>query len=325
MAKLPGTDVVEDAKPDAESRPAEDFDFDFNYLAADKANGESADKSKDKSEGEQEGSPEKKEESEETKGQSQEKDEKPESEEKPETHDEGEGKTRSKPDAELQTKLTTLEGENITLKNELASTKAQIEQFKSVQSALEELQKEPLVFVRKYFPSLAEKVDARKYIHDKLKQEFGDKIADFDSKESYQEGTLSYKIRVREEEIRDGLMQEERKLQDEKFRLASEREAHLNSSKQAVMKRYNLTEAQFEKEVVEWAKNRKYNAWEDVARLRFMDDVIKANVAKALKESKSRKGASDKPEKGAEGVHGSAESGTPEHLREMANEFGERY
>lgn len=307
MAKVPGTDVVADAPPDSESRPAEEFDFDFSYLGTGKPapKEEEPPEEPPKKDGEDEPAPE------DRKGKS-------DLEDEPEPPKKDEGKTQPPP--ELQAKLTTLESENTTLKGEIAKLTAQHEQFKSVQEALEELKKEPLVFVRKYLPSLAEKVDPRKYVEDKLKQEFGDQLAKFDSNESFQEGTLSYRIRVRREEIKDSLVQEERKLQEEQYRNTLEREARLNTSKQAVMKKYNLSDAQFEREVIEWSKTRQIG-WEEIAKLRFFDEIVKAAVAKALKESKTRKG--DKPEKGAEGIHGSADTGTPEHLRELNKEFGD--
>jgi uncharacterized cupredoxin-like copper-binding protein len=160
-------------------------------------------------------------------------------------------------------------------------------------------------------------------IADRLKQDpkFGQDFR-FDPNEAYMEGTQSYEYRLREEEMKDQFRREEMKIESQRLEQNAAMERRIAEDKSKIMKDFNLTEQQFNKEVVEWAKKQP-NSLYNVAKLRFMDDMIKKAVSKAVAESKGRKVDIDgKPVAGAKDIHGTSES-KPEHLKELSEDWGD--
>ena len=299
---IEGTDIIKDAKPDAEilaGAEAERFDFDFNFLA-----------NKPSEEVATENNPE---------------NEQVEVEEaKPEeaVEEKVEIESEKKPDKEPEEIAVDYKAQIIELEGKHKAAEEKLKSLESIQVALEEIKKEPLVFVRKHFPQLAQNLDPNKYIMDKLRTEFGAEFT-YEPSESYQEGTPSYKYRLREMELRDNLVKENARIESTEFESKRKLESALADSKQKVMKDFKLSEEQFQKEVVDWGIKTPIT-YNEVAKLRFMDVIIKNAVEAALKESKGRKSVVDKPNKGAASIHSeSEESERPEHLKELADTFGD--
>jgi hypothetical protein len=183
---------------------------------------------------------------------------------------------------ELKTKVTEQEAKLTTLAN--------------VQAAFEQVQKEPHVFIRKYFPQLAEKLDPQKAIIAKLREEFGQDFI-YDHNESFTEGTTSYKIRLREAELRDNFQREQAKADAELLEGKRQHEARFLEGKKKVMQQYKLTEAGF-LELQEWAVKKVITPVE-WAMLKYYDDNMKKVARKAIEVAKKLKASVDHPGIGA--------------------------
>lgn len=315
MSKLvEGTSIIEGAKPDSEvieESTEKSFDDDFNYLAppAKKEEEQKKDESSDDkiTETKLEDTSEKEVEKVEEKV-----------EKKEEHHEE-----RSDSDlSELRSQLSAKDTELQSVRTELETAKSHLEGLKNVEATLAEINANPLAFVKKYFPQLADAINPRKIIAEKLKAEFGPDFQ-FDPSEAFMEGTRSYDYRLREEEVRDELRNQEYKIERER----AEREARLKTQTEQdinqIMKDYNLTREQVHKEVIEWAKNTPNNLV-NIAKLRFYNQNVERAVKKALAESKARKASDKLPDKGVKDIHGASEE-KPQHLKELEEDFGEKY
>lgn len=225
----------------------------------------------------------------------------------------------------LQSQLVTKDTEYNTKISELTAKVAEkdklLQNLESTRLALEEAQKEPLVFARKYFPQLAEKLDPQQYIIAALKKEFGDNFT-YDANEAFTEGTTSYKIRLREAEIRDNLTREQAKAEAELTASRLQREARFNEGKKKVMARYKLTDAGFA-ELQKWA-NETVITPEHWALLKFYDQNLKKAAKAALEASKTRRASVDKPDQGAAGLHAASDDeSSSAAYKEMADTFGD--
>lgn len=216
------------------------------------------------------------------------------------------------PEPVIDDKVKVLDAENKALK-------AEIETIKNKNAALEEFEKNPMGLILKHLPQLGDRIDPNRFISDKLAQEFGKDFL-YDAGDAYREGTQSYKFRLRDAELRDQIQKESAKAQAMRT-LADERtQQALAQSKDKVIKSYGLTEQQFDKEVVQWAKNYTVT-YEDMAKIRFFDKHIEIAVAKALKSKQMSPEKNELPNPAS--VPGLSESKVPEHLQDLQDEFGD--
>lgn len=208
-----------------------------------------------------------------------------------------------------------------TLKTEHESVKQQLEALKNVQSALDEINRNPLAFVARYFPELASQLDSRKVVIRRLREEFGEQIDAYDPSQVLDENSPSYNIHRREMELTSEIARSQAQAEQERALAAKQREERLNTSKAQVMKEYGLTEEQFKKEVVEWGSTQQFS-YLDVARLKYRDWEVQRAVAEALKQAKSDKPGTLPPSVATVGG-GAAETGTPEHIKDLSDAFGD--
>lgn len=205
------------------------------------------------------------------------------------------------------------------LKKQLETKNAELQQLQAFRVAQEELERSPLSFVARYFPELAEKLDPRRQIIEQLKREFNGEIT-YDPIEAYTEGTTAWKIRAREEELRDEYSRERARNEISRTQAEQQRQAALQVSKQQVMKDYGLDDAGFEKEIVSWSKSKTLD-YSMIAKLRYFDWHVKRAVADALKGAS--RGGPDKLPANIANVGGGGSDGSADHLKDFANEFGE--
>lgn len=180
---------------------------------------------------------------------------------------------------------TTTDG----LKQERDNLKVQLEQAQSALKAQESLIKEPLAFIAKLAPELAERINPHEYIVEKLEKEFG-KDFRFAPEEAYDRETPSYKFRVREAELQEELR---RNQTDAAARLQAQRaeqEARNNAAKAKVMKDYGLSEEQFNSEIVEYSKGVNFD-WTMVADHKYRDWHIQQAVQAALEADRRERNA----------------------------------
>ena len=312
--KVDGTDIIEGAKPDAEviaESTEKSFDDDFNYLAPNKPE-EKVEEEQNKEKSTDDKASEAK------SGDVSDKETEENVEKVAEKHEERtDGVAKI---SELQTQLSARDTEVQSIKAERDSFKNELEGLKNVQVTLEEIKANPLAFVKKYFPQLAESLNPRKIIADKLKVEFGADFR-FEPSDAFIEGTKSYEYRLREEEVRDEMRTQDMRVERERVERDIKIKSQTETDIAQVMKDYNLTRDQVQKEIIDWSKTVPNNLV-NIAKLRFMDAIIKRAVDKALVESKGRKNPDKLPAKGAKDIHGSSEE-APQHIKELNDEFGD--
>jgi len=306
------SDFIENPVPDSQdgAKPEEAYDFDFEYLKTSKSKGE-----------------EKKEEQPQV---TKEKDIPVPLKEGQEIQvtltdspvlDTKEKSTEAKIDKAELTALQSVKDKEIqTLTDRLAAKEAELRVLEQTKLALDEIKKEPLAFLYKQIPELAKKVDLSTYVAEKMTKEFGDGF-EYDASEAFRPGTPSYQYRLREEELRSELRQQQYTAQAEEERTTREREVLLSTSKAKVMTRYGLSEEQFQREIHDYSKSLVFD-YEVVARLRFADDIIKAAVAKALKNGKEFATTGAPPAVGAT-AGGTAEEESSAGYKEFNSEFGD--
>ena len=207
------------------------------------------------------------------------------------------------------------------LTKEISALKTQVETDQNVKVALEEFKKEPLAFLQRHVPQLAEKLDTRRYILDKLKAEFGSDFA-YDPAEAYVEGTTSYKIRAREDEIKAQVEREKLNSEVQRETARREQEAFLSTSKKQVMEKYGLDEQGFEKEIVGFAKSRPPMNYMDIARIKYLDWEIQQAVKQALEQARKDGNGSVPPSINKLGG-GNEEKPVPKPYEELQKEFGD--
>jgi hypothetical protein len=208
-----------------------------------------------------------------------------------------------------------------SLKKEYDARVAEIEQLKSVRLALEEIEKSPQAFIARYVPDLAAKISPQDVVVQSLKKEFtAEELASYDQAQAYEEGTISYRIREREATLREQTQRQ--RLEGENTRLNETRklEARLQESKQKVMKEYKLSDAQFDQEIVNWAKNHPID-FESIARLRYFD----WHLQNIVDQVQNRKGKQDKLPGSIAGVSGTDTdpSKVSAGFKEFRDEFGD--
>lgn len=299
--KVSGTSIIENPTPDA-SKPGADlsnFDFEFDYLATKKDD-----------------TPESK------------KDEPVKGNDNITESPKDKGaspapaSTSKSDEPTIDASIIAREAEIKGLKEELEMSKSELSQLRQVKAELEEFKKEPYVYLKKVAPIISEQLSPDRYVQSLLHKEFG---ADFryDSSEAYMEGTDSYKYRLKEQELRDNLQREQFKLQQQQAEEQAQRMASMNTSKQQVMKKYHLTEEQFNSELVDWSKSKKID-YEDMAILKFLPKILQSvaekAVAKALKE---QKGNGSRTVPGAAEITGASTEGEGAHLKELSDTFGD--
>ena len=242
-------------------------------------------------------------------------------EKKKESHSKGNTEESEDPPLEGEALTESLRVESSNLKTENESLKLRIKNLETVELALQKAKSDPSGFVADYLPALAKYVQPDSQIKGTLQKEFG---ADFtyDPSEAYTEGTDSYKFRVREQELRDSQSRQasERKVQQEAQQ--SQRKIALEKSKLEVMKRYNLTEEQFQEEIVKYSQTKVID-YSDIALLKKFPEILKKAVADALKNPKGK--GMKSPARGANAGAGSEGDTATEHLKEFADAFGETY
>jgi hypothetical protein len=209
-----------------------------------------------------------------------------------------------------------------SLKKEYEARVAEIEQLKSVKLALEEIERSPQAFIARYVPDLAAKISPQDVVVQSLKKEFtAEELASYDQAQAYEEGTISYRIREREATLREQTQRQ--RLEGENTRLNETRklEARLQESKQKVMKEYKLSDAQFDQEIVNWAKNHPID-FESIARLRYFDWHLQ-NIVDQVQNRK--RGKQDKLPGSIAGVSGTDTdpSKVSAGFKEFRDEFGD--
>ena len=217
----------------------------------------------------------------------------------------------------LSPELTELTERATKAELEVKRLTDEIGKLQSIQSAIDEITKNPMAFVHKHLPQVAETLNPERLILDKLKAEFPQ--LQFQPSEAYEPGTDSYRYRLRESELRDQIIQERNNMS---ARMATEREqtrVRLESSKAKVMKQYNLTEEQFKKDIVDWASSNPVD-YEMIANVVYMQKNITESVNKGVKEALSKLG--NEPPKGAADIAGD-DKNTPEHLRDLNDAWGD--
>lgn len=225
-------------------------------------------------------------------------------------------------DSEIQARETKISD----LTAQLRERDTQLEQLKDFKTGVEKLQSDPearIEFIRKTFPELAGQLDPRKPILEQLKKEFGETFR-FDANEAYEEGTPSYKYRLREEELRDHQFRERQQQQATILQKQQELQGRIESSKRAVMKQYGLTEEQYQKEIVEYGKGLTPLP-EHIAMIRFYKDNLKKVAAEAIAQSKKRASSTDRSQVSSadvSGTDGEDDKGSSAY-REHMDEFGD--
>ena len=209
--------------------------------------------------------------------------------------------------------------EVVNYKKQIEQLQTEVKTYQDLKTYKEELEQDPLAFLTRYYPELSSKVDTRRLIVDKLKKEFGEFT--FDPTEAYIEGTTSYKVRMREQEILDELQRERVQRLNTERAEQDRREGLLNASKAKVMEKYGLSEEQFNQVVVEGSK--KVTAdWEAIAKLIYFDWHMQNAVDEALAAGKRLPRKKKQP--GTTDVGGTAEP--PEvsaGFKELSNVFGD--
>lgn len=252
-----------------------------------------------------------------------------------ETHEEKPHKettTKLKPEEELTQLRTTHETvvkERDSFKTEAETYKTQYESIKNTEAALEELKKEPLIFLKRYFPQLAETINPRGYITGKVQEKYKD--VTFIPEDAFTPGTPSYEMRMYEDEVKDNLMREQARLDHEKLVATEAHNKEMAEAKAKVIKEFGLSEDQY-KAFVKEVSTKKIGPFE-IAQIHFLDKVIQKRVDEALKVKGDRRSTIQKPKKGAKDIAdendgGSADSQKEESeiiQKEMSDTFGDTW
>lgn len=193
--------------------------------------------------------------------------------------------------------LQSLHDKSIAEKEkELEAIRHEVDSLKAFKAAKDELEKNPLAFLQQYFPQLAEKVNPRRVILDKLREEFGaETIEAYRPEEAYIEGSNSYKIREREDALREELQRTKLEAELSRSEETRRQEAFLNESKTVVMKEYGLDENTFQREIIEWSKQQPPITFKEIARLKYFDWHIQQAVNQALAGEKKGKSQTPPP------------------------------
>ena len=215
---------------------------------------------------------------------------------------------------EVRLQITSLETENTTLKKQLG-------ELENVRATLKQIETEPLVFLNKNFPDIAKLVDPAEQRRNALKKEFGVDFV-YNPQDAYSEGTDSYRYRVREEELRDKQLQQISAIQAERAQKERERVARLEKSKTEVMKRFNLDEAKFKTDIIEWGNNRSID-YNDIAVLRYFPDIIKKAIADAVAKNGGKKTTTEERPASVSTVTGEEGDKSLDHLKELHDVFGD--
>lgn len=299
MAKNPdGTTIKTDPTPDSELRKGADpseYDSNFDFLGGKKDGNTDGDENKPA-----EGSEEEKAAKaiEDAKAKEAEESKAKETDELDEVVEKVIGKKKEevivKPTDEVAKLTTDYESKITTLNQQLTDEKAKSEKFGNIAVVIEQLQRDPYSFVKQYLPELAPHLDPTKPLRAQLKKEFGDEFK-FDAGEAYEEGTPSYKYRLREEELRD---EQRRASLQKEAQLIQERqqgEGLVRDAKVKVMKRYNLTEEQYQKEIVDYFKNFRFTP-EHLAMIRYRNTDVEVAIRKAIEKLRQRSKSTDRPD-----------------------------
>lgn len=216
--------------------------------------------------------------------------------------------------SEFETRISALDTENTQLKQDIAK-------YENVKTTLDELNKQPHVFIRKYFPQLADQINPERIIKQKLAGEFGAEFT-YEPYEAYTEGTKSYQYRLRYDEEKDLLSREAYQQQLNQAEVRRKAEAVFNQGKTEAMKIFKLDETKF-KELEQWASETVMTPlhW---ARIKYQDQLIKSAVDAALAKAKVNGKQKELPEQSVAGVHGDdRETGVSEQFKELQDVFGD--
>jgi len=265
------TTVLDDNAETTDSKVDDKFDFDFNYMGVSKSSDNGEEELSDSHSSEETTTTDTAESEEST--ESYEDDEPSEFEQK-----------RRKIQSDFDKKLSE---QKISSESRIQELERQLNELSAIKAAKEELEKEPLAFVYKHIPQLAEKVDVDRYVFDKLKSEFGNEF-EYEPSDAHTFGTKSYKYRTRELEIRHQLTQEKERVEREKHENQTKIEARLNTSKEKVMKSRGYTEDDFKKKIEEPSKGLTWD-WEMIDWVINRDAIIKQAIEKALKSNGASK------------------------------------
>lgn len=298
--KIPGTDIINQPTPDSEKEKLKNlsdaFDSDFEYLLPEELRGKKNDEG---------GTP-----SPEQSGVS------PASAASPKK-----GESQEPPVIDSEGVLR--DAEVSRLKGELEASRSEINSLKAANTEIAEFKKEPLLYLQKNFPELARQINPQNHILSILHKEFGPDFK-YEPSDAYTEGTQSYKWRLRELELRDNLVRESDRIEQDRVRSQKENEARLITSRDKVMKTYHLNEQQFNDEIVKWSQSKVLD-FEDMARLKFFDQIVKNLVDKALARALKRKnGEQAAPAASVADIHGdSGGDESSEGYREHQSVFGD--
>jgi hypothetical protein len=230
---------------------------------------------------------------------------------------------KSQEEPVIQIDDITKDVEQTRLTDENKRLQGRVQELENITNGIKELEKDPLVFVQRYFPDLAKQLNPDQNILMRVRNEL--KLPDdfrYDPQEAYIEGTESYKFRLKENEIRDNYVRERAKLEADQRIQGAQREESFKQSKAKVIKMYGITEEQYQKNVVDYAKNTVLLP-EHFARLVYLDAIVKSAVEKALKSQEKRKNGEDKKKvPGVAEIVGTEETGS-EHLKDLNDTFGD--
>lgn len=208
------------------------------------------------------------------------------------------------------------------LKKELATLKTENETLASLKVVKEEVERNPHAFLTKYYPQLAEQLNPQKLAVEQLKKEFGAEFDSYNASEALQEGTTSFKIQQRLDELKNQAQRDRLEAEISRREDSRKREELLSASRDKVKKTYGLSDEQFQKEIVEYAKSLPPN-FETIAKVRYFDWHIQKAVDQALRQNK--RGAPENPPAsiaGEPGHTGDEDTASPGY-KELSNEFGD--
>jgi hypothetical protein len=205
---------------------------------------------------------------------------------------------------------------------EIERLNSELSTLQGLRTFKEELEKNPLGVLQQHFPQLADKVSPRRVITDTLAKEFGAELDAYNANEAMQEGTTSYRIREREDELRAQMQRSQLEAESHRLEETRRREVFFNEQKERVKKEFGMDDKTYDTEILGWAKEQPPIGPYQIARLKYFDWFVKNAVAQALASSK--KGNGESLPASIASVGGESEGAEPSReAKELQDEFGD--
>jgi len=208
------------------------------------------------------------------------------------------------------------------VKTENVALKSEVESLKNVKVALDEITKDPTAYAQKHFPKLLSPSALEDQILAKVQGEFGNEFR-FEPAEAYSPGTKSYQFRLRLDELRDQNRREVARQESESREVESRRRAKVEESKVKVMKRYKLTDAEYQEQVVKPAKSIDFLP-EHMAMIIFAERDRREFAKQVIEAYKKRANITGgTPKTSTSDIHAEGDDHETSERKEFAETFGD--